>query len=211
MRATCANTGPPARDEAAATIPGMPGTLGDRARRGPVSQAGPLPRLLDGAPDRHDRGPMRRVMGLCRAGIAGGAAIVLLTACGGGSSSESSATTTAAGGSAEETTASGDSDFCARAADIDQRVDAALSDLGDDPSIADAFRELGEELRAIEPPEEIAADWQTQADGLDQIADALADLDITDPEALARLEEITNDLSTASDNVETYLRDECGL
>jgi hypothetical protein len=156
---------------------------------------------------------MRGVPSPCRAGIAGVGAVLLLAACGGGSDTDSSGTTGAAESSAAETTAeSGQEDFCAQAAGIDERVDAALSDAGgDDPSVADTFRQLAAELRAVEPPEEIAADWEAQAAGVDRMADALADLDITDPGSLEALEEIEGDLSTASDNVASYLRDECGL
>ena len=159
---------------------------------------------------------MRRTLSLSRAGVAGAAAVVLLAACGGdggASATDSPATASPAQSSAAETTAtSGAEDFCTQAAGIDERVDSALSDLGgDQPSVPDAFRRAAEEVRAIDAPGEIATDWEALAGGLDRIGDALSNIDITDPESLATLEDVEGDLSTASTNVENYLRDECGI
>ena len=159
---------------------------------------------------------MRRTLSLSRAGVAGAAAVVLLAACGGDggeSATDSPATASPAESSAAETTAaSGAEDFCTQAAGIDERVDSALSDLGgDEPSVPDAFRRAAEEVRAIDAPGEIATDWEALAGGLDRIGDALSNIDITDPESLATLEDVEGDLSTASTNVENYLRDECGI
>ena len=150
-----------------------------------------------------------------RFGVAGAAAVVLLAACGGGSSEAGSATTTPAAGQSEEGTAAaeGAADFCTQAAGIDQRVDAALSDLeGDDPSIPDAFRQIATELRGIDAPDAIRSDWEAMAAGLDRMADAFAGVDsITDLDSLEALDQAEGDLTTASRNVDDYLADECGL
>jgi hypothetical protein len=139
---------------------------------------------------------------LYRAGVVGAAAVVLLTACGGGGGGSNQA-------DAPVTPAAGD--FCSQAAEIDERVDSALSDLdGGDASLSDAFSQIAVELRAISAPAEITSDWEAMAAGLDRMADALADLDITDLDSLESLEEAEGDLSTAGDNVEAYLGDECG-
>jgi hypothetical protein len=106
---------------------------------------------------------------------------------------------------------SGGSDFCRQAADIDERVDAAVSDLGDDPSLADVFRRLTEELRAIEAPAPVADDWESMADGLERMADAFADGDFSAPSSLDALDAAEGDLTAAGDRVDTYLRDECGI
>ncbi len=144
----------------------------------------------------------------------GAAAVVLLTACGGGSEA-GSATATPAAGQSEEGTAAADgaADFCARAAGIDQRVDAALSDLeGDDPSVTDAFRQIATELRGIEAPDAISSDWEAMAAGLDRMADAFAGIDdITDLHSIESLDRAEGDLTAASRNVDAYLSDECGL
>jgi hypothetical protein len=152
---------------------------------------------------------VRRTLLTCHAALAGAAAIVLLAACGGG---DSGADSTATESAAETTPGSGEADFCTQAAGIDERVDEALADLeGNDPSVADAFRQIAEELRSIEAPAAIAPDWEALAGGLDRMSESFADFDVTDPESLAAMEQAQGDLTEASTNVETYLRDECGI
>jgi hypothetical protein len=142
-----------------------------------------------------------------RAAVAGAAVAVLLTACGGddgGTGSGSPGTARAAG----DSTADG---FCSEAADLDERVDAALSDLdGGDASVVDAFRQIAIELRGISAPAEIRADWTAMAAGLDRMADAFADVDITDLDSLDSLDDAEGDLTEASTRVEDYLDSECG-
>ena len=151
---------------------------------------------------------------LARAALAGAAVAVLLAGCGGYDSPGDSAADSAGSSTsaAAEGTSAASGDFCTQAATLDERVDAALSDLqGDDPSVADAFRQLSTELRGLEPPEAISADWEALSSGLDRMAQAFADLDLTDPDSLAGLDAAEGELSTASSNVEGYLRDECGI
>jgi hypothetical protein len=143
----------------------------------------------------------------CRTAVAAVGAL-LLAGCGGGGGYGSS---DAASPAAESSTASGGSDFCTQAADIDDRVDSAVDDLGDDPSLPDAFRKLTEELRAIEPPAAIADEWESMANGLERMADAFADVDFSDPSTLGALDTAEGDLTTAGDRVDTYLQDECGI
>ena len=147
--------------------------------------------------------------------LVGATAAVLLSACGGDGdpAADASPASGAAEPSASESSAgSAGSDFCAEAAAMDQRVDSALSDVeGADPSVPDAFRQISEELRAMEPPAAIASDWEALAGGLDRMAEAFSDFDITDADSVAALEAAEGDLSTASENVETYLREECGI
>jgi hypothetical protein len=142
------------------------------------------------------------------AGVAGAAAVVLLTACGGdGRGGERGAAA-----APEDTSASAAGDFCSQAGDIDERVDAALSDLDDgDTSLSDAFSQIATELRGISAPAAITSDWEAMAAGLDRMADALADFDITDLDSLDSLDDAEGDLTTSSERVEAYLSDECGL
>ena len=152
---------------------------------------------------------VRRTLITCHSALTGAAAVVLLAACGGGNSGADSTATESA---AETTPGSGEADFCTQAAGIDERVDEALADLeGNDPSVSDAFRQIAEELRSIEAPAAIAPDWEALAGGLDRMSQSFADFDVTDPESLAAMEQAEGDLSEASANVETYLRDECGI
>jgi hypothetical protein len=151
--------------------------------------------------------PLRHVV---RGGVAGAAAVLLLTACGGSGDWDPENT-----GAAAESTAAGESDaagagdFCSQAAGIDERVDSALAGMGDgDPSLADAFTQIATELRGITAPDAISAEWAAMAAGLDRMAAALADLDLTDLGALDRAE---GNLTEAGEDVETYLSEECGL
>jgi membrane protease YdiL (CAAX protease family) len=155
----------------------------------------------------HGHGRVRR-----RAGAAV-AAVLLLGGCGGErSATESAPSDLADGSAAERAPSTGDEDFCARAAGIDDRVDAALSDLEDDgPSVPRAFHQIAEELRAMDAPASVSADWDALAGGLDRMADAFADIDISDPHSLATLDEAEGDLTRASTMVEDYLRDHCSI
>jgi hypothetical protein len=66
-----------------------------------------------------------------------------------------------------------------------------------------------EQLRSIEPPGEIADDWQTMVEGME--AANAGDLDVNDPEAAAEFEEQYADLMEATTSVSEYLSTECGL
>jgi hypothetical protein len=148
----------------------------------------------------------------CAAALAFGAAVVLLTACGGDDPAADRAAEPQPTNSATAPGTTGAADFCDRAAGIDERVDAALSDLDNDvPSVPEAFTQLAVELRGIDPPEAISADWAAMSAGLDRMAQAFADVDITDLDSVQALDAAEGDLSSASDHVTDYLKDECGI
>ncbi|SNS46128.1 hypothetical protein SAMN04488107_2661 [Geodermatophilus saharensis] len=157
---------------------------------------------------------MRQQLRSVRAGVVTVLGVVLLTSCSGdeegsGDGGGSAADTPATSSPAEETTA-GD-DFCTQAEDLDQRVETALEQSDRDESIPDVFRQLAEEMQGITAPDAIAADWDTMRSGLERMADAVADLDLGDADSVAALEDAGSGLEDASDHVETYLRDECGI
>ena len=70
-------------------------------------------------------GMVRRNRTACRAGVAAAGVVLLLTGCGSGDSRSDAAGTPAA----EKTAPPGYADFCYQAAALDDRVDAAVSDL----------------------------------------------------------------------------------
>jgi hypothetical protein len=156
-----------------------------------------------------------RVLHLFRAGLAGAAGVVLLAACsgnGGGSTGDALAANSAAETSdAPSPAGAGNEAFCDRAAGIDDRVDAALAGLDEGASVPDAFSQIAVELRAIEPPAAIATAWTDLGDGLDEIATAVADLDLTDLDSLEALDDIGTRLTDAGDQVDAYLSEECGI
>jgi hypothetical protein len=148
---------------------------------------------------------------LVRSCAAGAAALVLLTACGadGGSTAAGPRTPGSADvGRTPAPVAPAPADFCRQAAGIDARVDAALADLDDGaPSLPEVFSRIAVELRRTTAPAPIEADWTAVAAGLDRMAGALADLDLTDLHALEAAE---GDLTTAGGRVDAYLAAACG-
>ena len=159
---------------------------------------------------------MRRTLTACRSGLSVAAAVVLLSACGGsdeGSSASGSSEPSA--GASESGADAAASQFCTDAAAIQERVGSTLNDQSDPADLPQALQEAAAEIRAVEAPPEIATDWNSLADGVEQIATAFATIDVSDPNALATFQaevgEVQAQLTTASTNVETYLREECGL
>jgi hypothetical protein len=155
---------------------------------------------------------MRRTLPACRTGLSVAAAVVLLSACGG---SEEGASTAGTSSSPAEKTSEAGSEFCTDAAAIQERVGATLNDQADPTALPQALQEAAAQIRAVEAPPEISDDWDTLADGVEQIATAFASIDFDDPDALTTFQErvgqLQGQLATASTNVETYLRDECGI
>ena len=110
----------------------------------------------------------------------------------------------------------GDEAFCAQAAGIEERVAALEEDLSTGAQLDElsaTFEDLAEDA-----PDEIADDMDTLVQAFAALAEVLDRVDLTDPESLqvleeesARLEEEFGDLEAAGENVETYLRDECGI
>jgi hypothetical protein len=159
---------------------------------------------------------MRRTVTACRSGLSVAAAVVLLTACGGSdeedsASSTSASSTTTAGSNAD---AAG-SEFCSEAGSIEERLNTTIQSSADPESLPQALQEAADEIRSIQPPDEIASDWNALADGVEQVAAAVAQVDFSDPNALETFEQqigqLESELSSASTNVENYLREECGI
>ena len=159
---------------------------------------------------------MRRTLTVCRSGISVAAAVVLLTACGGSDAknSSSSSGTTSAGASTTSANAAG-SEFCTQAAAIEASVGSAVANQADPASIPQALQAAAAQIRAIDPPSEIAEDWTALAGGVEQLATAFAAVDLNDANAVATFEQqasqLEAQLSGPSANVEKYLSDECGI
>ena len=164
---------------------------------------------------------MRRSL-LRRAALPVAAAVVLLAGCTGSGDEEPTATseetsaaeTTTATATATATDEPADSEFCTEAVGIQERITGSAS--GRDPGqLPQIFREAAQEIRAIDPPDEIAPDWAALADGAERFAGTLGDVDFTDPQALATIQErlapLEQELNEASANVQDYLAEECGV
>ena len=155
-----------------------------------------------------------RILTACRSGLSVAAAVVLLSACGGSDDTASGSSETSASAS-ESSAGAADSQFCTEAAAIQERVGSTLNEQSDPAALPQALQEAATEIRAVEAPPEISADWNALADGVEQIATAFGSIDFNDPNALATFQaevgQLQAELTTASTNVENYLRDECGL
>jgi hypothetical protein len=159
---------------------------------------------------------MRRTLTACRTGIAVAATIVLLSACSSdGDDSSSSQAGEPSAEAAESSAPQADSEFCTQASTISERVDSTLNGQEDMTALPRALQAAAAEIRAIEPPDEIAADWEALAGGVEQIAAVFGSIDINDPNALAQLQEriggVQAELGSASTNVQNYLSEECGI
>jgi hypothetical protein len=151
-------------------------------------------------------------------GVSATAAVLLMTACGGSGDDDSAASSTSAASSsaAESSSAApeADSEFCTEATQINERITTSLSE-GDPSSLSDNLKTISDEIGAVEPPAEIADDWNSLSDALGQASTALEGVDLTDPDqaakAQAELGELQSQLGDSGANVEAYLRDQCGI
>lgn len=152
---------------------------------------------------------MRRTLSLA-------AALVLLTACGGsdeddGASSTSAEATTEA---SESTAPEASSEFCTEAAGIQARITATFGGQSDRAMLPELLQEAATQIRAVEPPAELAGDWTAFADGIETIAEA-AQIDFEDQAAVASFQQqaaaAQEQYGSAFTNVSTYLTEECGL
>ncbi|MGY1917153.1 hypothetical protein [Blastococcus sp. SYSU DS0973] len=149
------------------------------------------------------------------------AALVLLTGCSGSDDEDATASqeTSAAESSAAETsaaeTSAADSEFCTEATSSLERLTGSASSAGDPSELPQIFRGAAEEIRGIEAPDELASDWNALADGAEQFASTLENVDLTDPNAMTTLQQqlapLEQQLNEASMNVQNYLGDECGM
>jgi hypothetical protein len=112
-----------------------------------------------------------------------------------------------------ETSASDDfatSENCQEFAQIGSEISSALTGTTDPDQIKEAFDEL-----AAAAPDEIKADFETLADYMTQIADALQGVDLSsgqtpDPSALAKLQAIDATAATAAGtNISKWVTENC--
>lgn len=129
-----------------------------------------------------------------RRSIAGLAAIGLLVAagCGGDDSGDGDSAEGGGDGSTE--------DFCAGFNDINEQF--ADINPAEDPEALDEAVAL---LRDLDPPEEVADDYATVLEGFE----ALADIDVSDQDAVAELQEQFSGTEDAFTAVSEFVEREC--
>lgn len=89
--------------------------------------------------------------------------------------------------------------FCDRFQELDERYSGI-----DDPTDED-FTDAIDEIAELDPPAEIEDDWNTMIEAFR----SFADIDVSDPEALADVD--FTEAEAASDRVDSYLSEECGI
>jgi hypothetical protein len=95
----------------------------------------------------------------------------------------------------------GGGSFCDQARALEDR----FQDI-DDPT-SDEFSSALDAIGDMDPPAEIADDWDTMVGALDSLRDI--DLENPDPDALAEFD--SESMQEASDRVDTYMEEECGI
>ena len=144
------------------------------------------------------------VLGLLLAGV------LTLTACGGGDSS-STATSTA---TQAATTGSDSATFCDAFASVSDDIGIDMDPT--DPALADRLTKAADALKAVQPPAEIADDWNTLVTFYEQFGQAFANATGDDGasldkvgEAITKLQSNAKELASASANVGRYTMEHC--
>lgn len=162
---------------------------------------------------------MRPSLTACRSGLSVAAALVLLTACGGSDGDDAAASSgsssSAAETSAEESAGAADSEFCTDAAALQEQISSTFTGQSDPNTLPTVLQGAVEQIRQIEPPAELEADWTTFGDGIEQVASAAAQVDFNDQNAVAAFQQqiagLQANFGEAFTNVDTYLSEECGI
>lgn len=162
--------------------------------------------------------------GLHRAGVVLALGVLTLSGCGGDddpSASDADSPATDATSPAPTAEASdgtpGSASFCAEVEAARDQLDSVVD--GEtlvDPSAAlDVVDDALETMRSIDPPAEIAEDWEAVRSFSEEMISSLDEIDVTDPAALEELgrelEQNAEALEDAADRVDRYLEDECGI
>lgn len=117
--------------------------------------------------------------------------------------------------------------FCDRARLLDRQMTNLEEQFGsEDVPSGEAFEETADAIGGLAEgaPTAIRGDLETLEEGVREIAEIFGDIDLSDPAALSdpenmdqleqmseRMQALDADIGDASERVETYLSDECGL
>ncbi|MGK5111152.1 MULTISPECIES: hypothetical protein [unclassified Geodermatophilus] len=167
---------------------------------------------------------MRKPATLFRTAVAGAAAAVLLTACGGSGDDEPAATSSATS-SSPATSSSADpsgtaapdpaaAEFCSQVTTAFGQLESTLG-TATDAEVAARLPEVISTLETVEPPADIAPDWNGILDALRRLADTAAGLDLNTPEGQQQFNDaeaqVTAELGQAQTNLTTYVVQNCAL
>jgi len=163
------------------------------------------------------------VRGLQRAGVVLVLGVLALSGCGDDEPGASDADSAAPDATSAEPTGAttsetpGADSFCAEVEATRDQLDSVVD--GEalvDPSAAlDVVDDALDTMRSIDPPAEIAADWEAVRSFSEEMITSLDEIDVTDPAALEELgrelERNAEALEDAADRVDRYIEDECGI
>lgn len=166
---------------------------------------------------------MRAPTTVLKAGLSAAAAVVLLTACGGSDGDSNAAASTTAGSTASSSGApptgtpdnAGDTaTFCSQALALSSNLTQALTAASSDPAaVAPVLQQAADQYAGVQPPAEIAQDWDLVAGAIQTLATAAQGIDFTVPGAgdqlAASISGQQSQLSTATTNVENYATTNC--
>lgn len=156
----------------------------------------------------------RTLLGLCIA------AVLPLSACGGDDDSAASpaSETTAASGTVETTArAGGGGDFCEQLSHVGEGIDfpPGLPHLA---RFGVVHRRMSVQMRAIDPPAEIASEWHTAVETMSTVGALIGDVDLSDPdeaeqldEKLAGMRDEGDALEAAGEKIRAYEQQECRI
>lgn len=106
-------------------------------------------------------------------------------------------------------------DFCESGEQAFADLDTSSASPDDPDAFAQALADLHEGFASVDAPDEIADDWAVFEDAFGGLDEKLQDIDTSDPAAItAALTEFSetassDELTTASDNVGTFIQENC--
>jgi hypothetical protein len=164
---------------------------------------------------------MSATRSLLRAALAGAAAAVVLSGCGGSSgndASSSSATRTATTTTTTTTTtasAKADSAFCQQAQQLVTKVQSTLGSTSDQSQLPAQLQQVADALHGVQPPAEIATDWNAFADDIAALGQAYASTNFNDPQSTATFQQtatqLQGKLTAEGGHLESFLGSRCGI
>jgi hypothetical protein len=130
-------------------------------------------------------------------------------------STSASPSTGSARTSASPRPSAADTPFCTSAAKLVADTNPSSGDTSDPDKAAAFFDQGARRLRGLTPPQEIATDWATVADGLAELGKAYAGTNLSDVQEEQQLEQtitrVQTETGAAQNRVNDYLQEHCGI
>jgi hypothetical protein len=160
---------------------------------------------------------MSATRSLLRAALAGAAAAVVLSGCGGSSGNDASSSSATRTTTTTTTTASAkaDSAFCQQAQQLVTKVQSTLGSTSDQSQLPAQLQQVADALHGVQPPAEIATDWNAFADDIAALGQAYASTNFNDPQSTATFQQtatqLQGKLTAEGGHLESFLGSRCGI